>query len=102
MISNGNVGEGVGVIVAVTCGVIPVIEKLKPVLQFGVGVGVGETGIAVKSISNTVIVADGVGSGSQSQSKYAKKFSWQLDGVGVGVTQGPDVNETDAISGQTE
>lgn len=102
VISNGNVEDGVGVIVAVTCGVIPVIEKLKPVLQFGVGVGVGLTGSAVRSISKTTTVADGVGSGSQSQSKYAKKLSWQLEGVGVGVTHGPVVNETDAISGQTE
>lgn len=75
LISNGNVEDGVGVIVAVTCGVIPVIEKSNPVLQLGVGVGVGLTGSAVRSISNTVIVAEGVGNGSQSQSKYAKKLS---------------------------
>ena len=81
---------------------IPVIEKSKPVLQLGVGVGVGLTGNAVRSISKTEIVAEGVGSGSQSQSKYAKKLSWQSDGVGVGVTHGPVVNETDAMSGQTE
>ena len=73
--SKGNVGDGVGVMVAVTCGVIPVIEKSKPVLQTGVGVGVGLTGSAVRSISKTVMVAEGVGTGSQSQSKYAKKLS---------------------------
>ena len=48
-ISKGNVEDGVGVNVAVTCGVIPVIEKSKPVLQLGVGVGVGLTGSAVRS-----------------------------------------------------
>jgi hypothetical protein len=55
--------------------VIPVIEKSKPVLQLGVGVGVGLTGSAVRSIPKTVMVAEGVGTGSQSQSKYAKKLS---------------------------
>ena len=75
LISNGNVEDGVGVMVAVTCGVIPVIEKSNPILQTGVGVGVGLTGSAVRSISKTVIVAEGVGNGSQSQSKYAKKLS---------------------------
>ena len=63
-ISNGNVGDGVGVIVAVTCGVVPVIEKSNPVIQLDVGVGVGLTGKASKSISKTVIVAEGVGTRS--------------------------------------
>jgi hypothetical protein len=75
LISNGNVDDGVGVNVEVTCGVIPVIEKSNPTLQFFEGVTVGVTGNACKSISKTVIVADGVGTGSQSQSKYAKKLS---------------------------
>ncbi len=58
-----------------TCVVISVIEKSNPTLQFFEGVTVGVTGNACKSISKTVIVADGVGTGSQSQSKYAKKLS---------------------------
>lgn len=75
LISNGNVDDGVGVNVEVTCGVIPVIEKSNPTLQFFEGVTVGVTGKASSRISKLVIVADGVGTGSQSQSKYAKKLS---------------------------
>ena len=46
LISNGKVDDGVGVIVEVTCGVIPVIEKSNPILQFFEGVTVGVTGNA--------------------------------------------------------
>jgi hypothetical protein len=103
LISNGNVDDIIDILNGEnTCVVISVIEKSNPTLQFFEGVTVGVTGKASKSISNTVIVADGVGTGSQSQSKYAKKLSWQSDGVGVGVTQGPVVNEVDAISGHAE
>jgi ribosomal protein L19 len=76
LISNGNVDDIIDILNGEnTSVVISVIEKSNPTLQFFEGVTVGVTGNASNCMSKLVIVAEGVGTGSQSQSKYAKKLS---------------------------
>ena len=72
-------------------------------LPDGVGVGVTPKEVILKSTSSQATLGDGVGSGSQSQSKYAVKSNVsQLTGLGVGVGHGPLVKLFADISGQTE